>query len=82
MIDPKQLRLEPGKGKTERARITLSILPNEMKAWTWVARQCGLSVSKWATVNLNRICVGIPPTKPGENGKLTLRVNHSKKAEK
>jgi len=53
---------EPRPG-SERVRITLSITPDEWNAWTKTANECGMKVTRWAPIALNRLVMGIEPVK-------------------
>ena len=49
---------------TERVRITLSITEDEHTAWTEKAGACGMKLTRWAPIALNRLVMGIEPMKP------------------
>jgi len=54
---------EPRPG-TERVRITLSITPDEHAAWLHKAGECGMKLTRWAPIALNRLVMGIEPMQP------------------
>lgn len=51
---------EPKPGDA-RIRLTLSITPDEHEAWVDAAEKCGMKVTRWAPIALNRLIMGIGP---------------------
>ncbi len=49
---------EPRPGP-QRMRVTLSLTPDEHDAWTKVAGECGMKLTRWAPIALNRMLLGI-----------------------
>lgn len=54
---------EPRPG-LKRVRITLSITPDEHESWCGAANSCGMKVTRWAPIALNRALIGIEPMPP------------------
>ena len=45
----------------QRERVTLSLTPDEYKAWDFESKACGMKLTRWAPVSINRLLTGIPP---------------------
>ena len=54
---------EPRPG-LDRVRVTLSITPDEHRAWLKTAGDCGMKLTRWAPISLNRLVSGIVPIQP------------------
>jgi len=44
-----------------RERVTLSLTLDEYQAWESEAKACGMKITRWAPVSINRLLTGIPP---------------------
>ena len=54
---------EPRPG-LKRVRVTLSITPDEHESWRQAANTCGMKLTRWAPIALNRALIGIDPLIP------------------